>query len=99
MTRRPTISAGHGSSLMDKLLNWREHSKEEVLGAFEAAMFGGIKEMRASDRLFNAVAPLAAADMAMCLSYRHAPAPPLPLPLFTFSGADDIMYPKGEEKP
>ena len=59
---------------------------------FEKGNFAGLEEMKKNERLFQRVAPMGVADIAMAVQYTHglhAPEQPLPVPITCFEGLLD----------
>ena len=59
---------------------------------FEKGNFAGLDEMKKNERLFQKVAPMGVADIAMAVQYKHsshAPEDPLPVPITCFEGMLD----------
>ena len=67
------------------------------MAVFEAAHFAGVDDMRASDRLYQRVAPLCIADILLAIGYVAPPAtrPPLPCPIVALDGERDDTIVKG----
>ncbi len=59
---------------------------------FEKGNFAGLDEMKKNERLFQRVAPMGVADIALAVQYKHgphAPEHPLPVPITCFEGMLD----------
>ncbi|KAK9841775.1 hypothetical protein WJX81_002144 [Elliptochloris bilobata] len=82
--------------VLAKLRGWRDLPRETVMLVFEKGNFAGLDAMRRSERLFNRVAPMGVADIAMAVQYRHVPRPPLcGVRLTAFDGLADATIERG----
>ena len=62
---------------------------------FEKGNFAGLDEMKRNPRLFDRVAPMGVADIAMAVSYRHVQRAPLSVPVVAFDGLLDYTIAPG----
>lgn len=62
---------------------------------FEKGNFAGLEEMKRNPRLFDRVAPMGVADIAMAVSYRHVQHAPLSVPVVAFDGLLDYTIAPG----
>jgi len=87
------------NEVMNLLDNWKSLPKAKVLRAFEAGHFAGIEEMKASEQLYNRVAPIAVNDIKMAVQYNFDSSQDwLPIPIIAFEGCRDNTIPKNYMK-
>ena len=66
-----------------------------MLQVFEKGNFAGLDEMKRNPRLFDRVAPMGVADIAMAVSYKFVQRAPLSMPVTAFDGTLDYTIAPG----